>query len=190
VIALVAIIGLFFSIFVLATSRRDKPPRYHFISVALAFGMSILWIYAIANELVDLLQAVGIMWQVSDAILATTVLAWGNSIGDMVADVIVARQGYPEMACGACYGGPCLNLLIGLGISITSHCIRGDTFQVSLEPTLILSFAFLIASLISALVVIPLCRFTSPKPFGVFLLAIYVIYMVMNILVEMNIVWK
>lgn len=43
-----------------------------------------MWIYAVANELVDLLQAIGIIWSIGDAILAITVLAWGNSLGDMV----------------------------------------------------------------------------------------------------------
>ena len=89
-----------FSIVIYFTSERDKPPRYRFVFVLLAFVMSVMWIYCTANELVDLLQSVGIMWQVSDAILATTVLAWGGSLGDMFADIIVARQGYPEMAVG------------------------------------------------------------------------------------------
>ena len=59
-----------------------------------------------------------------------------------------------------------------------------------MEPTLLLSFAFLLASLISSLIVIPMCKFTSPKPFGVLLLALYVVYMVLNILVETGVIWK
>jgi len=62
--------------------------------------MPILWIYVIANEMVDLLMCLGVIWQISDAILSITVLSWGNSLADIVADVIIARQGFVEMALG------------------------------------------------------------------------------------------
>ncbi len=35
-----------------------------------------------------------------------TILAWGNSIGDLVADLSVVKQGYPRMAISAAIGGP------------------------------------------------------------------------------------
>ena len=70
------------------------------------------------------------MVNISDGILGITLLAWGNSIGgtyvytvvmvrsclpplsDAVANVTMARQGFPRMAIGACYGGPLLSILI------------------------------------------------------------------------------
>lgn len=78
--------------------------------------MSILWIYIIANEMVDLLTSLGVILQVSDAILSITVLSWGNSLSDLVADVLIARQGFVEMALGGVYGGP---LLVGIS---SIHC--------------------------------------------------------------------
>lgn len=38
--------------------------------------------------------------------MALTVLSWGNSLGDLVANVSVVKQGYGSMGIGACYGGP------------------------------------------------------------------------------------
>ena len=35
----------------------------------------------VANEVVNLLRAIGILSQMSDTMLGMTVLAWGNSIG-------------------------------------------------------------------------------------------------------------
>jgi len=166
------------------TTSRSKPPLYHFIFVFAAFASSVIWIYLVANELVAILQSCGIMWQISDGILAITVLAWGNSLGDMVANVVVARQGYPEMAIGACYGGPCLNLLIGLGLSMTAHCIKFGSFPVVLESNVLMSFIFLLASILVALLVVPVNGFRVPKAFGVFLLSIYGIFMVMSIMIE------
>merc|ERR1711865_1253900 len=51
-----------------------------------------------------------------------TVLAWGNSIGDLVADLSVARAGSPNMAVTACFAGPLFNMLVGLGVSFFVQC--------------------------------------------------------------------
>jgi len=94
---LFTIMGIICSIIIFFTARRSRAPRYHLIFVFLAFVMSIVWIYLEANELVGLLQSVGLMWNISDGILVVTVLTWGNSVGDMFADVVVARAGFPDM---------------------------------------------------------------------------------------------
>ena len=64
-----------------ALTSRSTPPRYHVVFAFTGFVISIVWIYIIANELVSLLKAFGVMFGLSDAILGLTVLAWGNSIG-------------------------------------------------------------------------------------------------------------
>lgn len=66
------------------TSKFEKPPSYHWIFAYLGFATSISWIYALANEVVDLLQAIGIIFNLSDFILGATILAWGNSLGGKV----------------------------------------------------------------------------------------------------------
>ncbi len=44
-------------------------------------------------------------------VLGLTVLAWGNSIGDMSTNMAMARKGLANMAMTACYAGPVFNLL-------------------------------------------------------------------------------
>lgn len=39
-------------------------------------------------------------------VLGLTILAWSNSIGDLIADISVVKQGYPRMAMAAAIGGP------------------------------------------------------------------------------------
>ena len=85
--------------------------------------MAISWISTIADEVVGILRAFGAILNVSEAILGVTVFAMvsraspiganlqGNSLSDFVADVTVARMGYPMMAMSACFGGPMLSTL-------------------------------------------------------------------------------
>eukprot|EP01035_Chromulina_nebulosa_P016813 gene16813-22297_t len=47
-------------------------------------------------------------------IFGLTVLAWGNSIGDYVANTAVARRGMGEMAIAGCYGSPIFDIFVGL----------------------------------------------------------------------------
>ena len=43
------------------------------------------------------------MLNISPVILGLTILAWGNSLGDIVADVSLAIQGYPQMVVGGVF---------------------------------------------------------------------------------------
>lgn len=65
-------LGILAAVIIYFTTSNRKPPRYHFIIVIICFLMSIVWIYFAANELLNLLQTIGIIWNVSDAILGLT----------------------------------------------------------------------------------------------------------------------
>lgn len=69
------------------------------------------------QELLSCLSTLGHIMGLSPAIMGVTVLAWGNSIGDLVADVALARSGEPVVALAGCYAGPMFNMLIGLGLA-------------------------------------------------------------------------
>ena len=98
------VLSLLSSLLFLIMSEPEKPPKWQPILAFIGFVISVGWIYLIANEIVSLLKAVGVQFAISDAILGLTVLAWGNSIGDMVADIAIAKQGYPRMGFSACFG--------------------------------------------------------------------------------------
>ena len=82
----------------LLTTSPHKKPKYHFLLCFLGFVISIAWISTVAGEVVGVLKAFGVILSISEAILGLTIFAVGNSLGDLVADVTVARLGYPVMA--------------------------------------------------------------------------------------------
>lgn len=107
------------------TTPSHRPAAYKTILSMAGFVVSIAWISTIAGQVVALLKALAIILNMSHAILGLTVFAVGNSLGDLVADITVARLGYPVMALSACFGGPLLNILLGIGLSGSWILIRG-----------------------------------------------------------------
>lgn len=83
-----------------------KPPKFKIFFLFWAFIVSVFWIYLIASELINSLQAVGKILSIADILLGATVLTWGNSISDLVADSALAAGGDARIAMGALYGGP------------------------------------------------------------------------------------
>ena len=62
------------------------------------------------------MTALGFMWNIPSSIMGLTFLAWANSVGDLVADISLAKVGKAKTAVAACFGTPLLNLLVGLGL--------------------------------------------------------------------------
>ena len=83
--------------------------------------MSVLWSYVLARELVALLVSTGIIAGIPASVMGVTVLAWGNSLGDLVSCVAMATQDGPagaQTAVAGCYAGPAFNTVVGLGLSM------------------------------------------------------------------------
>ena len=110
-----------------------KPPTFIVnIYVVVAFLNSLFWIGFVADDLVALLNTLGGIFELDHAAMGLTVLAMGNSLGDMAADLAVARSGSPNMAVTACYAGPFFNMCIGIGVSFLVATSAGT---VSKNPT-------------------------------------------------------
>uniref|UniRef100_A0A182LX58 Sodium/calcium exchanger membrane region domain-containing protein n=1 Tax=Anopheles culicifacies TaxID=139723 RepID=A0A182LX58_9DIPT len=114
----VVVIAVPLMVVIYYTSRTDRCPRYHKLFTLLSFFGCIQVIYVVAQEVVSVLETVGIVLKLSKSVLGLSLLAWGNSVGDLFSNVALARQGYGKMAFAACFGGPLLNLCLGLGLTL------------------------------------------------------------------------
>lgn len=70
---------------------REKPPSWSILFSLVTFVLSVLWIQIFSGILVDLIGLLGIVLSIKTAYLGITLLAWGNSIGDMVANCGIAK---------------------------------------------------------------------------------------------------
>lgn len=110
--------ALAFSIYLyFCTKKTVAPPNILTIYAFLAFLMSIAWINWTSNCVVDLIIIFGFITKLPQALLSLTVLAWGNSLGDMSADTAMTKKGFGEMAVTATMAGPIFNILMGQGLA-------------------------------------------------------------------------
>ncbi len=79
------------------------------------FAIAATWLDSIADKLVEILELFGIILEIPSTVLGLTVLAFGNSIQDLVANYTLSKKGLSTMATTACFAGPIFNLCVGLG---------------------------------------------------------------------------
>jgi len=122
----------------------------------MTFGMSIVWMDVAAGELVRTCKALGFAYGLSQSMLGVTVLAWGNSVGDLVANVTMARDGFPSMATAACFGSPLFTLTGGLGVMMTGTVLMRGALTFDAAVTLRVAVAFALASSVRYILAVPL----------------------------------
>lgn len=183
----------------LVTTTPNRPPRWRAALCFLGFAVSITWISSIANEVVGVLKTLGVILNISDAILGLTIFAVGNSLGDFVADITVARLGFPVMALSACFGGPMLNILLGIGLSGSYMTIKNGRhhhkkhpnspihfkpYHVEVSTTLVISGATLLVTLVGLLLAVPWRRWKMDRMIGWSLVALWTASTLANVMVE------
>lgn len=178
-----ALVGVVLGLIAVHTTRKDSPPRkYLFPWLAGGFLMSVLWTYIIAEELVGLLVSLGYVLGISPGILGLTVLAWGNSIGDLIANVAMAVTGGEDgvqIAISGCYAGPIFNTLAGLGGSlvVSAWGAHPAPFVIPVVPALFEILGFMIGGLVWALLMLPRKGMKMDRAVGLGLLAIYLCFL-------------
>lgn len=178
--------GLVGAVGVINAAEDGRSPGWRLVRCMAGFVCSMVWIAAIANEVVSVLLALGEIMGLSEAIIGLTIFAVGNSLADLVANVTVA-QFAPTMAYAACFGGPMLNLLLGVGGSGSyGILVSRKHVDIHFSPTLWVSAGGLIAMLLATAVFVPLNGYLIDRRWAVCLIAGYCVLMTCNILVELK----
>uniref|UniRef100_A0A0G4HM88 Sodium/calcium exchanger membrane region domain-containing protein n=1 Tax=Chromera velia CCMP2878 TaxID=1169474 RepID=A0A0G4HM88_9ALVE len=153
-IAVVVVGALLVGIALRAVLPRQDPPRV--VSAVLAFlcfCMAAMWINSIADVVVGGLTIVAGMSGVPKVVVGLTLLAWGNSLPDLVANCAVSKRGHAQMALTGCFAGPLFNLLFGLGAAFgVAGVCNGGSIPFPIYAPSNLAFTVALGSLI---VVIP-----------------------------------
>lgn len=164
----------------------NVPPR---LSVAVPITMigfiaSAAWLDYLADKIVSLLEFFGIICGIKSSIMGLTVLAWGNSSQDLIANMTVARKGLSTMAITASFAGPVFNMLVGLsiGLSLLQSANPDKELVVHLNNPLRIGFLF---SVLNGILVIVsgVCvgKGVIPKKYGIVAAVVYFTYVVASL---------
>ncbi|CAM8976849.1 unnamed protein product [Rhodiola kirilowii] len=175
------VIGCTLGVIAFVTTEKANPPRkYLFVWLVVSFFMSMIWTYITAQELVGLLVSLGFIFEISTAIIGLTVLAWGNSLGDLVTNLTIALNDGPggaQIALAGCYAGPIFNILVGLGLSLVGKSWREypSAIVFSFDPYVIETLGLLVVGLTWALVILPRRAMKPDRTLGIGLLGVYIV---------------
>jgi Ca2+/Na+ antiporter len=121
---------------------------------------------------------------------ALTLTLWPTLAGvcDLIANLVIARNGYPGIAIAAVYGGPVLNVFIGMGVSmlvgISAHGGDTDYYKVPASTIVIVGAATLAASLLLVFVYVFVHGKISPRV-GYALQSLYAAFIVASVTIEL-----
>jgi sodium/potassium/calcium exchanger 6 len=189
-------IGILLGALAFCNTENARPPqRFIWLWLAGGFFMSIVWFYVVADQLVVCLEMLGAILNINPTILGLTVLAWGNSVGDLVADVALAFRGRSgvQIVIAGCYAGPLFNTVIGLGLSLAVACWTSypEPLMISDDDgSLFFIIGFLVAGLAWALIMIPLKGKRLSRSLGAGLVLLYCGFLATGMCYAMGWIWR
>lgn len=69
------LVGCCIAMLVMSFTEADKPPKWQWMLSIVGFFVALNWIFLLANNMVGLLKALGMIFNISDAIMGLTVFA-------------------------------------------------------------------------------------------------------------------
>uniref|UniRef100_A0A3P8UT85 Solute carrier family 24 member 4 n=1 Tax=Cynoglossus semilaevis TaxID=244447 RepID=A0A3P8UT85_CYNSE len=173
---------LFFTVPNCAKPRWEK---YFMVS----FILSTVWIAVFSYLMVWMVTVIGYTLGIPDVIMGITFLAAGTSVPDCIASLIVARQGLGDMAVSNTIGSNVFDILVGLGVpwALQTICINyGSVVKIN-SRGLLYSVVLLLGSVALTVLGIHLNKWRLDKKLGIYVLALYAVFLCFSILIEYNV---
>ncbi|XP_070589724.1 sodium/potassium/calcium exchanger 4 [Erythrolamprus reginae] len=176
------ILLLFFTI-----PNCSKPRWEKFFMVTFLF--STLWIALFSYFMVWMVTVIGYTLGIPDVIMGITFLAAGTSVPDCMASLIVARQGLGDMAVSNTIGSNVFDILVGLGVpwGLQTMAVHYGSNVTINSKGLVYSVVLLLGSVALTVGGIHLNKWKLDRKLGIYVLALYIIFLCFSILIEFNV---
>lgn len=149
------------------------------------FLMSVLWMGTLSYVLVWMVCIVGFTFNIPDCVMGMTFLAAGSSIPDVMASVIVARQGEGDMALSNAIGSNVFDMLcLGIPWLMKTTVINPGTSMEIHSHSIMVSALLLIGSIVFTVLAIHLNNWKLDPKLGIIFLIVYFVFISLATLVE------
>jgi len=147
----------------------------------IAFVLDIVVIGLLSWALVSSAIEVSALLGIPEIIVALTVIALGTSVPDLVASVIVAKQGRPGMAINNAVGSNIFDILIGLGLPFMLLFLFSSGVVPVDNGSLSVSFILLMGSIVLLVFGFLFSRWKTKSWLGWILILLYLGYLLYQI---------
>lgn len=121
--------------------KKEKLAKFFIVS----FIMSLVWIAAFSYCMVWWASVLGFALGIPDAVMGLTILAGGTSIPDAISSVIVARNGFGDMAVSSSIGSNIFDINVGLPLPwLIKNLITGEPVGIGSCGLFILTASLLV----------------------------------------------
>ncbi|PSN51998.1 hypothetical protein C0J52_06132 [Blattella germanica] len=168
--------------------KREFWKRFYLLT----FLMCILWIGFTSYVVAWMITTIGDTFQIPDSVMGLTFLAAGMSVPEAVSSVIVTNQGHGSMGISNSIGSNTFDILLCLGLPwlLKSALLPGETgghFVQINSRGISYSVISLFTTLFLLYITFFLNNFKLDYKAGFVCLAIYIIFLVMASLIELDV---
>ena len=134
-------------------------------SVGGAIGSSIAWLAVLSYVMVFCCENIGEILKIPSAVVGLTLGAVGTSLPNLVASMVVAKQGFGAMAVSNALGSNVFNIVIALGVPWCLYPLVYGTPYATMEDTgVMVQVLFLFVVLAIYCAVLALNNLQLPQP--------------------------
>jgi len=155
----------------------------------LSFMVNIVWIMALCYVMLVLVTRLCIMIGVGRFTASASIIAAGTSVPDALGSILVAQDGFANMAVSNAIGSNVFDILLGLGfpylISIAmdgrlhmAEWVQAECHWHEQGPLMIKAGGILLGILVYTMVGFVLTKFKLSKPLGYSFLALYLAWII------------
>ncbi|KAF7414934.1 hypothetical protein HZH68_003423 [Vespula germanica] len=182
--------GTLIGVIVFLTTRVDRIPKYHNVFAFFGFLIGMLTVHFVAGEIMAVLGCIGFACSISKAMLGITFLAWGNSIGDLISNTTIARQGFSKIGYAACFASPIFNTLLGLGLTYGIAAASSSDLETKIRVSNMAPgcLTFLFCSLLTTIIYMNITAATARRSYGYLLYSLYLAFILIQFLSEFHVI--
>lgn len=154
-----------------------------------SFTMSIVWIAALSFGTVTLVGRAGCILQIDKFTMGLVVVAVGTSIPDAMSSILVARDGFGDMAVSNAIGSNVFDIDLGIGLPfLITICIKGHAITL-LKPLELAEFVdngylmphakfgiILLILLVASISIFAISKFRLTRKLGLSFVILYFIF--------------
>jgi len=158
--------------------RKRNNEKYRYI----AFIVSIIWVGFASYLMVTWTEVIGDTLKIPIVVMGLTFLAAGTSVPDLLSSMVVARNGYGDMAVSSSIGSNIFDILVGLPLPWLSYTIIKQKSVYVDAQGLELSVLILLAMVAAVILLIKLAKWKMTKQVGFAMLLLYIGFVTQDLL--------